>query len=103
MLELLKSAMRGGFKTSEFWLSLAAVALPVASDQADKLHGTAGIVAGAVVAAAYAVSRGMVKSKGIEAAAQSAASESALNIGDAREAAGVGVTSRPLTRDPGSP
>jgi hypothetical protein len=93
MLELLRTAMKGGFRSSEFWLAAAAVVLPIASDQAAKLHGTAATIATAAVAAAYAVSRGYVKGKGIEAAAQAAASESALNIGDARADSGRGLTS----------
>jgi hypothetical protein len=86
MLELLRAAMKGGFRTSEFWLSALAVVLPLADTAASNAHGTVGIIASAGVAAAYAVSRGYVKGKAASAVSTAAASEVADSIVQARTA-----------------
>jgi hypothetical protein len=80
MLELFGKAMKGGVRTSEFWLSVAALLLPFADNAAAQMHGTAGVVVGGVVAGAYAISRGMVKAKAVETTAAAAASEAAATF-----------------------
>lgn len=63
-----KPAAKPGYKTSEFWLSVFAVALPQVTPILAPVLATAGpntqigiAIAGAIAAAAYSVSRGTVK------------------------------------------
>jgi hypothetical protein len=89
MLEILQAAAKGGFRTSEFWLALVAVALPYAQNAAEKAPGTTGIVATSAVAAAYAVSRALVKRQAIAAVSTDAGSESAVQVVGSPAAAAV--------------
>lgn len=53
--------MKPGPKTSEFWLSLLAMGGIETLNQLQQIPGPAGHIAAAVVAAAYAISRGYAK------------------------------------------
>lgn len=98
MWEILSKAAKGGVRSSEFWLSLLAIVLPVADNAASNAHGTSGIVAGAVVAAAYSVSRAIVKAKTVDAAAPQASSEAAARYVEDAARRGDGVTSGAVGR-----
>jgi hypothetical protein len=86
ILGLVASAAKGGYKTSEFWLSLVAVVLPmVAHAQPD--GSTAGMIAnvataavGAGAAAAYSFSRGKVKAAAIDVAKPYAAIGASMQV-----------------------
>lgn len=93
MWEILSRAAKGGVRTSEFWLSVLALVLPAADSMASQQHGTAGIVAGAVVAAAYSASRAFVKGRTVDAAAPQAGSEAALRV--VEDSARAAAVSRP--------
>ena len=55
------SEIKPGIKTSEFWLSLAAIAAMILASLADKMPPQWAAIATAVVAGLYAYSRGMAK------------------------------------------
>lgn len=71
---------REGWQSSEFWLSIAVVALPILLPLLDSYAGRLpqgswqAVIAGAIVAAGYSVSRGIVKkSRNDSSAVESAA------------------------------
>ena len=53
--------MKAGWKTTEFWVTALATAGAVIGALAGLLPGQAGVVAGALCAGAYAISRGLAK------------------------------------------
>lgn len=70
-IAILANATKSGWRTSEFWLSVAGVAvslvLPHVDPAVDRItgtiaqHGTVGVVAAGAIAGAYAVGRSIVK------------------------------------------
>lgn len=70
-LHVLTSATKPGWRTSEFWVSIAAMATAVFLPHADKVvsdvgtkiaeHGTAGAIAAGAIAGAYNIGRAIVK------------------------------------------
>jgi hypothetical protein len=85
MLDVLKAAMRGGWKTTEFWVAVLALVLPYMQSYAGHLPGTAGLIAGALISVGYAISRGLVKAQTIATAGPAAASESAYAFANASQ------------------
>jgi hypothetical protein len=87
MWQLLQLALKGGFRTSEFWLAAAGLAVtltaPLADQYVAQLHGvaathtgTAALVAGigaAVISGAYSLARAMTKTAAVKAGADTAA------------------------------
>lgn len=83
MWTVIQLALKGGFKTSEFWLAVMGMAVTAASPAIEAkisaLHnvastgaGTTALVAGigaAVISGAYSVARALTKAKGLDAAA----------------------------------
>lgn len=77
MFDTMKKAAATGWRSSELWLSVLAIVLPIADRAADRAPGVAGVIGSALVAAAYAASRAWVKGKAIDGTAVPAASEAA--------------------------
>lgn len=102
LVKVLGSAAKGGWKTSEFWLTALAVVLPYAAPAAAQVPGTAGIVAQVAVAAAgaaaagvYANSRAKVKAAtitGTLAATDTVTLETASTFADGRALNDYGET-----------
>jgi hypothetical protein len=64
-LEVMRKSLRGGFKTSEFWVTLLALLIPLLDNYLSPVIerlGPEGIVGGAV-AAVYVFVRGWIKAK----------------------------------------
>lgn len=89
LVELVRVALRGGFKTSEFWLAVLALVLPWFAPMVDKLAGVASApgapiwlaLLGAAVAGAYAWARAHVKAATVKAAADAAGAGALSDVG----------------------
>ena len=56
--------MKPGYKTTEFWLTLAASLTAVALTHAEQVTGTVGVVSAAVLTGLYTILRAASKSSG---------------------------------------
>lgn len=103
MLDLLRAAIRGGFKTSEFWLSVLALLLPIVGPIVDKVTGAGATpgaplwlaVVGAIVAAAYTWARAHVKGKAAMAAADAHSTGVLADLGDVVKSIAAGPVATP--------
>lgn len=83
MIDLIKAALKGGFKTSEFWLAVLAVITPMLDGWFNHLyaaitnaeaHATNPLImvalagAAAFVSAAYSIGRSLIKKQSVAAA-----------------------------------
>lgn len=76
--DVVQVAAKPGWKTSEFWLAIVAIAAVTALPHADQAvgaagdrlaqHGVAGAIAAGAIAGAYAVGRSLVKALAAKAA-----------------------------------
>lgn len=64
---VMKRAAKPGWRTSEFWITLAGIVIPIVPAIVDEYTAT-GSIAAAVVAGAYIIARALVKRKEMEVA-----------------------------------
>lgn len=111
MLDILRAALKGGFKTSEFWLAVLALVVPMLAPLVDKLTGAAQApgapvwlaLLGAVVASAYAWARAHVKGKTVAAAADAQAGAQLQELGKVVTAIAAGPVAAPAGAVPTRP
>lgn len=60
----MKTEIKPGYRTTEFWLTLGASLATAALTHAEQVSGTAGVVAVAVLTAIYTILRAAAKAKG---------------------------------------